>query len=238
MKIFRYTITLIDPLFYSQEGLSGAVTPIYLHATTLNHAVAYALGKGEKQPYLITEDNGGRNTPRYKDSLISEDFYFTPARLQENPKYLPEIVKGELDGFVVKGYPGAEVLRASQLFSLTPELEFEGYCICKNNITIPDIIRLGSFRGKARLEVAQAKVIRKVSNTLVEHPVDPLVSKVSRGVMINMFPYPLLENAICEYCLELQLQGEKFLKVISLPEEMMKDSRKDEEFVRGDTIIF
>lgn len=238
MRIFRYTIALIDPLFYSQEGLSGAVTPRYLHATAVNHAVTYALGGVGNQPYLISEQNGGRNTPRYKNSLISEDFYFTTAHLKGNPRYLPEIVKGELDGFVTKGYPGAEVLRASQVFSLAPESEFEGYGICKNDRTLPEIVRLGSFRGKARLELTQAKITRQVPNALVDHPVDPLVSKVSRGIMVNIFPYPLIENAICRDCLEIRTEGEKFSKFISLPEEIVKNTRKEEDVVKGNTIIF
>lgn len=238
MKIFQYTIILIDPLFYSQEGLSGAVTPRYLHATALNHAVAYALGKGKNQPYLIAENNGGRNTPRYENSLISQDFYFTPARLKENPKYLPEIIKGELDGFIRKGYPGAEVLRASQIFSLTPESEFEGYAICKNEVVLPEIIRLGSFRGKARLKLTAAKFIKRLSKILIDHPVDPLTNKVSKGVMVNIFPYPLIENAICEDCLEIRTEGERFKKVISLPDEIMKDAMKREELIKGESIIF
>lgn len=238
MRIFRYTIALIDPLFYSQEGLSGAVTPRYLHATAVNHAIAYALGGIESQPYLMAENNGGRNTPRYENSVISEDFYFTPAQLKGNPKYLPEIVKGELDGFIRKGYPGAEVLRASRLFSLVSESEFEGYGICKNGVVLPEIIRLGSFRGKARLKINTTRFIKRLSKTLVDHPADPLVTEVLRGVMVNTFPYPLIENAICKDCLEIRIEGERFSKVISLPEEILKNTMKEEEVVRGNTVIF
>jgi len=238
MRIFQYTITLIDPLFYSQEGLSGAVTPRYLHATAVNHAIAYALGGIENQPYLISENNGGRNTPRYENSMLSQDFYFTSARLRGNPKYLPEIVKGDLDGFITKGYPGAEVLRASQLFSLAPESEFEGYGICKNEILLPEIIRLGSFRGKARLKINSTRFIKRLSKTLVAHPVDPLITEVLRGVMVNIFPYPLIENAICKECLEIRIEEERFSKVISLPEEILKSTMKEEEVVKGNTLIF
>ena len=89
----------------------------------------------------MAEDSGGRNIPRYESSHISPDFYFTPARLIGNPRYLPEIAKGEPDGFIRKGYPGAEVLRASQLFSLVPETEFEGYGYCKDVGFLPKICR-------------------------------------------------------------------------------------------------
>ena len=96
IRIFRYGITLLDALFYSREGLSGAITPKYLHATAVNHAAAYALGiNPENQPYIISENNGGRNVPRYENSLICGDFYFTPARPKGTITYQPEIAKGE-----------------------------------------------------------------------------------------------------------------------------------------------
>jgi len=54
MKIFRYTLNLLDPLFYSKEGLGGAVTPRYIHATAINLAIAYSLNlEPENQPYII-----------------------------------------------------------------------------------------------------------------------------------------------------------------------------------------
>lgn len=213
IRVLRYGIALLDSLFYSREGLSGAITPKYLHATAVNHAVAYALGiNPEDQPYIISENNGGRNTPRYENSLISEDFYFTPARPEGNVTYLPEIVKGELDGFIKRGYGAgaggrAEVLKASRLFSIPPEMRFEGYLLCKKEFDFPRVIRLGSFRGKARLTGAEVKVVSEKSEELVEHPVDPLVNEVMRGVMINMFPYPILENAVCKDCIEIRERG-------------------------------
>lgn len=236
MIIFQYTIKLIDPLFYSREGLGGAVTPCYLHATAINHAVAYAIGKGESQSYFMAEDNGGRNIPRYKNSFISQDYYFTPARLKGNPRYLPEIAKGELDGFVRKGYPGAEVLRASQLFSLVPETEFEGYGYCKEAAFPPKIIRLGSFRGKAKLTATFAKFIGQVENMLVDHPTDPLVSKTFRGVMINMFPYPIIENAVCKTCCKIKLKNARFTNTVSLPLKIIETQQKEIPIV-GETLI-
>ena len=73
---------LIDPIFYSKEGLSAATTPSYLHATAVNHAVAYGLGRESINPILFLE-NGRRNIPRYESSQICPDFYFTPARIEE-----------------------------------------------------------------------------------------------------------------------------------------------------------
>lgn len=236
MIIFKYNVKLIDSLFYSREGLGGAVTPRYLHATAINHAVAYAVSAGINQPYIMAENNGGRNIPRYESSHISHDFYFTPARLKGNPRYLPEIAKGEVDGFIRKGYPGAEVLRASQLFSLVPETEFEGYGYCKDVGFLPKIIRLGSFRGKAKLTANFAKIIKQIENTLVDHPTDPLISKTARGVMINMFPYPIIENAVCETGYKIRLRNARFANTISLPIEFM-ETQQQEISITSETLI-
>lgn len=239
IRIFRYSIALLDALFYSREGLSGAITPKYLHATAVNHAVTYALGiNPENQPYIISENNGGRNTPRYENSLISEDFYFTPARPKDNITYLPEIAKGELDGFVKKGYGAgaggrAEVLKASLLFFIPPEINFEGYLVCTKELEFPRLIRLGSFRGKARLTLEEVKIVREKEEELVDHPVDPLVCETMRGVMINMFPYPIVENAVCKECIEIREKGLK--KYVSLPQGFQV---KKSERPKSGTLIF
>ena len=220
MNIYKYTLKLLDPLFYSKEGLSGAITPKYIHATALNHAIAYALSvNAGNQPYIISDDNGGRNVPRYESSCISDEFYFTPARPIGNITYMPEIVKGDSEGFVRMGYGAAskraEVLKAYQLFSIPPETEFEGYAFHDEIFEFPEIIRLGSFRGKARLNIRETKIVGEKKDELVDHPVDPLVSEVIRGVMVNMFPYPIIENAVCRDCVEIRERG--FAKFIAIP---------------------
>jgi len=236
MIIFQYTIKLLDPLFYSREGLSGAVTPSYLHATAINHAVAYANGEGGNQPYIMAETNGGRNIPRYKNSFITRNFYFTPARIKENPSYLPEIVKGESDGFIRKVSPGAEILRASQLFLIPPETEFKGYGYIKSGFSLTEIIRFGSFRGKAKLIIAPAKFVGEAHKVLVDHPTDPLVCKTSRGVMINIFPYPIIENAVCDICYKIRIDNARFNTIVALPVEDIKEQH-DEIMIEGDTLI-
>lgn len=230
MEIFTYKIKLIDPLFYSKEGLAGAISPKYLHATAVNYAVAYAFGiNPEVQPYIISEENGGRNIPRYENSIASQDFYFTPGRPVGSVKYIPEFVKGEDDNFVRLGYGAstgkAEVLKASQLFSIPPESIFEGYLITKKEREFPSLIRLGSFRGKAELQIGPPlKVLRTASNKHVNHPVDPLVSKVKRGVMINMFPYPIIENALVEDIWETKHMGRsEFVAIPTRKVEYNKD---------------
>ncbi|MDI6884887.1 MAG: type I-D CRISPR-associated protein Cas5/Csc1 [archaeon] len=239
IQIFRYGITLLDALFYSREGLSGAITPKYLHATAVNHAATYALGiNPENQPYIISEDNGGRNTARYENSLICEDFYFTPARPKDNITYQPEIAKGELDGFAKKGYGAgaggrAEVLKASLLFFIPPEINFEGYLVCAKELEFPKLIRLGSFRGKARLTLEEVKIVREKEEELVDHPVDPLVCETMRGVMINMFPYPIVENAVCKNCIEIRDKGLR--KYVALPSEFHVETS---ERPKSGTLIF
>ncbi|MDN3511262.1 MAG: type I-D CRISPR-associated protein Cas5/Csc1 [Candidatus Jettenia sp. CY-1] len=229
MEIYPYTIKLIDPLFYSHEALSGAYTTAYLHATAVNHAVAWSMGRmREDQSYIISEEKGGRNIPRYNHSWIEPDFYFTPASPKGSVNYLVEIVKGDMDYLIQHGFGQAkilgknigrnEVLKAYRIFSIPPETEFNGYLHADPEIIsrMPAYIRLGSFRGKAILTIGK-KITTSgiISDQYVNHPVDPLVSKVIRGVMIGMFPYPIVDNAFAEYAYEIKNHGRR--EFIALP---------------------
>lgn len=223
MKVFAYSIYLLDPLFYAREGLSAAFTPPYLHATAINFAVNAALRiNPEGQSYIIGEHNGGRNTPRYKNSLASNKFYFTPARLVSPLKYFPEWTKGENDGFTAQTKMG-EVLKAEILNYLPPETEFKGFLISNEEIVFPDLIRLGTFRGKARLYLEKLEIVRALEKErTASHPIDPLISKVFRGIMINMFPYPIVENATIKHGMEVRSRKERFAKIVALPDEWGK----------------
>jgi CRISPR type I-D-associated protein Csc1 len=223
MKVFAYSIYLLDPLFYAREGLSAAFTPSYLHATAINFAVTATLGiDPEGQPYVVSEDNGGRNTPRYENSLASDKFYFTPARLASPLKYFPEWTKGENDGFTAQTKMG-EVLKAEILNYLPPETQFKGFLISNEEVDFPDLIRLGTFRGKARLGLEELKIIKSVEKEqTASHPVDPLLSEVSRGIMVNMFPYPIVENATIKHGIEVRNRKERFSKVVALPDNWEK----------------
>lgn len=210
MEIYPYTVKLIDPLFYSHEALSGAFTPKYLHATAINHAVAWAMGRPrEDQSFIISDAKGGRNIPRYQHSWIEPDFYFTPAAIAGDADYLVETVKGDMDYLIQPGFGQArimgknigrnEVLKAYRIFSFPPETEFTGYLHAEPDILekIPKYLRLGSFRGKAELEIGkQLKTFGVFSKQYVDHPVDPIVSEVRRGIMIGMFPYPVIDSAM------------------------------------------
>jgi len=218
-KIYLYQIKLLDPLFYSREGLSASFTPPYLHATAINFAVKNALNiDPQEQPYLICDENNiSKDNPRYKNSLISNDFYFTPARLSTPLKYFPEITKGENDGFILTTKQG-EPLQAGTLNYISPESIFEGFLIEKKPYKWPKIIRLGSFRGKAILELTELEIIKTVnSNVVVSHPVDPLVTNIKRGIAVTMFPYPIIENAECTRCIMAKLNGQYYK--IAFPDE-------------------
>ena len=232
MEIYPYTIKLIDPLFYSHEALSGAFTPVYIHATAINHALAWAMGRMRgDQSYIISDATGGRNVPRYIHSWIEPDFYFTPAALEGDIDYMVEIVKGDTDHFIQPGFGQAkimgksigrnEVLKAYRLFSLPPESQFSGYLYAEAEKVeyIPRCIRLGSFRGKAELEIKKAvKIFGIVSDQYVDHPVDPFISSVKRGVMIGMFPYPIIDSALVSEVYEIRKYGEPaFVAVPSRP---------------------
>jgi len=216
VKAFKYQIKLLDPLFYAREGLSGAYTPPYLHSTAINFAFAFAISENSKnQPYITSEKTGGENTPRYENSIASDRFYFTPARITGNLKYQPEIAKADGDKFISLRYGAIkfrgksmgkhETLKAYKLFFISSETVFEGYGIADENIAFPSIIRLGSFRGKAELNLIKEYIIKKnAENIFVEHPVDPLITNVFRGVMVNLLPYPIIDNAIVENGYEIK----------------------------------
>lgn len=232
MEIYPYIIRLIDPLFYSHEALSGAFTPVYLHATAINHAVAWSMGKPrEDQSYIISDEKGGRNIPRYEHSWIEPDFYFTPASIDGDVDYIVETVKGDMDYLIQPGFGQAkilgknigrnEVLKAYRIFSLPPETVFTGYLHAEPETIkyLPAYIRLGSFRGKAELKVSKAlKTVGAFSNQYVDHPVDPLISRVKRGVMIGMFPYPIVDSALVTEAYEIRKRGNSvFVAVPSRP---------------------
>ncbi|MEO0010047.1 MAG: hypothetical protein ABIK22_06125 [candidate division WOR-3 bacterium] len=224
-RIYEIKIVLLDPLFYAREGFSGAYTPPYLHATALNHALAAFMPAEftgidpEVQSYIIGEHNGGSNIPRYRNSLVAKNFYFTPARMIGPLKFFPEWTKGENDGFANVIRQG-ETLKAEILNYLPPETEFEGYLISKLKIAPLFLIRLGSFRGKARLQYEEAEIVDVIKDEVTaSHPVDPLVTTVFRGVMVNMFPYPLVENATIKHGVSIKLPRSRGTKTVAIPDE-------------------
>ncbi|MFH2049178.1 MAG: type I-D CRISPR-associated protein Cas5/Csc1 [bacterium] len=224
MKIYRYTIKLKDFLFYSREGLSGAIPPSYLHATAINGAIASVLNSNpQKQPYITIDSTvTKRNNPIYENSILSSVFYFTPAKPVGDIKLVPEYVKGEQDGYAVYGYGGTvktvkdsienpngntefefkqggyEILKYSKLFFITPDTEFTGFCWCQDDIQLPVLIRLGSFRSPAKVSYSELRFRKITDNEIASHPVDPLVSTVKRGVAVTIFPYPVIDDALCE----------------------------------------
>jgi hypothetical protein len=219
MIFYRYRITLCDPLYYAREGLCGAYTPQVLHGTAVNHAVTAALAlHPEKQPYVIAESNGGMDVPRYTDSRASPHFYFTPAALDGPTSDWTEITKGDTEGFVFRVEAG-EILKATQLHFLPPETRFAGLALAIDTApSFPRRIRLGSFRGVALLEEDAAESVKTLAGAFpVDHPVDPLVSPPLRGVMLNLFPYPLVQNAVCPKVYEL-----KFGRSVFGPQEVAR----------------
>ncbi|NLI75622.1 MAG: hypothetical protein GX442_04165 [Candidatus Riflebacteria bacterium] len=243
MKVFRYRVQLVDPLFFAQENLSGAHCPPYLHATALNHAVAWAMGLGrEDQGYLMTDLGGGKNRPRYRHSFIEPDFYFTPGRLGGPPRYLVETAKGDRESWLQVSYGGArlgldflafdpelvcavqaradrtrkialksesEVLKAYRLLTLAPESVFHGFVTIFGPLPrFPNLIRLGSFRGIATLALEGPLTCRRTEGPkYCCHPVDPLVTRPRRGVLVPMLPYPLVENPLVDEALGILQDG-------------------------------
>jgi hypothetical protein len=208
MMFFRYRITLYDPLYYAREGLFGAYTPQVLHGTCVNHAVTAALAlHAENQPFVIAETNGGMDVPRYSDSRASPRFYFTPAGLTGTPRDWSEIAKGDNDGFLFRVKAG-EILKATQLHFVPPETEFLGLGLVMEEVSrFPERIRLGSFRGVGRLDMEFTESAKPLGDpAAVDHPVDPLLVSVRRGLMLNLFPYPVVQNAFCDRVYELRFE--------------------------------
>jgi len=206
MKIVRYTIALHDPLYYAREGLDGAFTPPCIHATP------------DQQPFVQVGAGQGKNAPRYKDSRITPRFYFTPAA-PEQFGYWTEITKGENDGFLSRTKQG-EILKATQLNFIPPETQFTGFAIVEEDLVLPRLIRLGSFRGIAELKTEPCEQpTRSDKPQLVSHYVDPLVSRVHRGVMMNLFPYPIVGNAVCHNVVEVRHSYTKRRYRIAWPDD-------------------
>jgi CRISPR type I-D-associated protein Csc1 len=246
MDLYSYSLKLIDPLFFAREGISGAFTAPYLHATALNHALTWAMGKERRdQPYFMSEENGGRNSPRYETSWIDENFYATPARLKGTPTYYTEIVKGDGDKNIQVGYGAAkingvvvgknEVLKAYRIYSIVPESVFEGYLYSNvHPAKFPSLIRLGSFRGLAIFEIdASNKIIGKEKKKYCDHPVDPLVSKVLRGTPVPMLPYPVVDQALVEDVWEIR----RFRQRIFVAALTIQQTSKIEPVRQGASLI-
>lgn len=240
MALYSYRLKLIDPLFFAREGISGAYTPPYIHATALNHALIWAMGKThEDQSYIMTDENGGKNIPRYKHSWVDEAFYATPSRLKSASTYYTEIVKGDSDKNIQIGYGPTkineiavgrnEVLKAYRIYSIAPESVFEGYLYSEiNPDNFPPLIRLGSFRGLATFELEDSyKIIGSEKNKYCDHPVDPLISKVLRGTLIPMLPYPIVDQAQVDDVVEIKKRGQRvFIAKVALQEDLITEPIK------------
>ncbi len=94
---------------------------------------------------------------------------------------------------------------------------------------------MGSFRGKAELIlVKEYKIIKKVENAFIDHPVDPLITNIIRGVMLNLLPYPIVDNATVDFGFEIK-EG-NFNKYISFP-TVFKIEIEDPKIVKRTIII-
>ncbi|MDI6874485.1 hypothetical protein [Candidatus Solincola sp.] len=204
MEVYRYFVELQDFLFYAQEAVAGTVTPRWLHATAMNYALAYVMNIiPEEQPYLMRSD-GGRNVPAYKSSLIPKaGFYATAAGLDNmsRAKLSTFLVKGDGEGYGYITGKGGEVLRVSRVSMLPPGTVFKGFIISSKRREFPSRIRLGRFRIPTRLGLTRGEVVSRHEKHVVDHPVDPLVTKVKKGVLVPILPYPLVVKAYLEDCL-------------------------------------
>jgi hypothetical protein len=165
----------------------------------------------EEQPYLMRFPDG-RNVPMYKSSLIPRaEFYATGARLEqgERLRLATFLVKGDREGYCYKTGEGGEVLRVGRVSMLSPETVFVGFILAKEPLQFPKRIRLGRYRSPARLSISYAGRFRYEGGKIASHPVDPLVSRVTRGVLVPILPYPLVERGYVERCIEAEFGQRK-----------------------------
>lgn len=219
VTLYRTRVTLLDPLFYAREGLSGGFTPTVLHATALNHAYASAVGiclPGQAYVQRPKENVCSPNVPFYKDSLVLEGLYLTPMEPKGALNYIAETTKADHEGFLSTTGAG-EILKAYRLHYIPPDTEFEGFALSLGDSVVEDkfILRLGSFRGSARFRAEKiGSVFRVLTDVFVDHPVDPLVSQVTRGAAVNMFPYPILRNSRCKRAYQTSFRRRKLAVAI------------------------
>lgn len=220
MEVYLYEIELQDFLFFAQEAVSGTVTPRWLHATAINYALAYAMNAvPDQQPYFMCT-SGGRNVPAYDSSFIpGVGFYATAARMtnSEKSKMVTFLVKGDSEGYGYVTGKGGEVLRVSTVSMLPPGTLFRGFILGEGPQKFPQKIRLGRFRSPARLVIHKGEIQKECRRELVDHPVDPLVSKTKRGVLVPLLPYPLVDKACVERCLCVEFKEVTFC--IAIPDK-------------------
>jgi len=215
VTVYRTRLTLLDPLFYAREGLSGGFTPLLLHATALNHAYAVAVGinlPGQTYVQVPKGDARSPDIPYYEHSLVFEKIYLTPMEPRGSVSYVAEITKGEHEGFFSITKQG-EILKAYRLNYIPPDTEFEGFALTLGDAEIERtlILRLGSFRGSARFQAEKiGAALKVVDYAFVDHAVDPLVSHVIRWAAVNIFPYPIIRNAQCKKSYQVTHCGRKY----------------------------
>lgn len=236
VTIYRTRLTLLDPLFYAREGLSGGFTPQVIHATALNHAYAVAVGiflPGQTFIQVPQDNARSPDIPYYQHSLVLDGIYLTPLEPSSSVSYVAEITKGEHEGFISKTKQG-EILKAYRLHYIPPDSEFEGFGITLGNKSIEYnlILRLGSFRGSARFHAEKIGSVSKViTDAFVDHAVDPLVSQVTRGAAVNIFPYPILRNARCKKAYHVVFRGRKL--IVAIPHGY-PDAPEKREWIKPD----
>ncbi|MEW6138822.1 MAG: hypothetical protein AB1733_11365 [Thermodesulfobacteriota bacterium] len=220
MRILAVRLIFLDAVYYAREGLSAAVTPTVLHGTALNGAFSAATNElVARQSFLTFGQDGGANVPHYVDSRFSPKFYATPARSIGSVRYRAEVAKGDSEGFVEINLRGptrelkridsrVQPLKYRKLYFLAPECEFLGFLIVVDESwRPPELIRLGSFRSPVRAEYVEAVAWKPIATrAIADHPVDPLISDVARGVIVNMLPYGVVENAAATPAVEIKFR--------------------------------
>ncbi len=211
MNIYECEISLHENTFFSSREINNFYQT---EALLGNYALSYAFG------FISSPYNN--NKILYKQHLTSlndRDIYITPAKVVGKPKYAisqfnatSETYWSKVEQNAIstdinvkigksKGARAANIPQIGRIKMLAIGSIFRCYIISKNELEIPQYIRLGKFMSKAKVETT--KIDYKISveqesfvcNILL-NPVDLSDdSKLSVYDLFSVHPVPLIDNA-------------------------------------------
>lgn len=191
-------------MFASREIGRLADTKEYI----LNTALYYSLGIVSGR-YVDTE-----NTPTYIEDTIDvvEDVYVSPAKPDELPQFMTTNYNAREHKYAVVNYSAQEdpdqkknLPRFGRERFLTEGNEFVSYILYRGedfdgfSESLPQYIRLGKKRGKAKVSLKEIDIEKGTGNFTLNHPIGvydyekkPLADLIS----VNMRPTPLIVQAM------------------------------------------
>lgn len=193
MHIYRFCLTLQDPLYFATRELGRLyATERYLH----NYALTYALGLAQSS-YHDTE-----HIPHYQDDiepLNQRGIYVTPARPVDS-SYVTHTYKwANLNSHVEMEQISKNIPTYGRIREIAPESIFEAYVITSEAFSLPAWIRLGKWMSKAEVRSQELTNVRQSEGEFtISCPLNPLDVMFTHQVLsydtVNMPPVSLIRN--------------------------------------------